>query len=208
MIDDLDDALYAARICATRRGWRSSAPAPAKYDWNIDLAEIARIWKGGCIIRARLLDPVRKAFEAQPGLVNLLLDPAIGDDVRVRAGRLAPHGRVARRQAASPCPRTRRRSRTSTATAPRGCRRTSRRRSATPSARTPTSASTAPAPCTASGDWRLLKEGTERTKIHKRRNGANEGETEKTVMVATLVLARPPQAGVEVRGPARNHERD
>ena len=60
----------------TPRAWRSSAQAAAKYDWKIDLAEIGRIWKGGCIIRARLLDPVRKAFEAQPGLVNLLLDPA------------------------------------------------------------------------------------------------------------------------------------
>ena len=81
MIDDLDAALYAARICAYAQGMALISAGAAKYDWKIDLAEIGRIWKGGCIIRARLLDPVRKAFEAQPGLVNLLLDPAIGDDV-------------------------------------------------------------------------------------------------------------------------------
>jgi 6-phosphogluconate dehydrogenase len=81
VIDDLDAALYAARICAYAQGMALISAGAAKYDWKIDLAEIGRIWKGGCIIRARLLDPVRKAFEAQPGLVNLLLDPAIGDDV-------------------------------------------------------------------------------------------------------------------------------
>ena len=101
VIDDLDDALYAARICAYAQGMALIRAGSAKYNWNIDLAEIGRIWKGGCIIRARLLDPVRKAFEAQPGLVNLLLDPAIGDDVRVRAGRLAAHHR---RTAASGIP--------------------------------------------------------------------------------------------------------
>jgi 6-phosphogluconate dehydrogenase len=70
VLDDLRDALYASRICTY-----------AQYNWNINLAEIARIWKGGCIIRARLLDLVRSAFDASPGLVNLLLDTALGDAV-------------------------------------------------------------------------------------------------------------------------------
>ena len=50
-----------------------------KYGWTIDLGEIGRIWKGGCIIRAQLLDPVRNAFKTKPDLANLLLDSAIGD---------------------------------------------------------------------------------------------------------------------------------
>jgi 6-phosphogluconate dehydrogenase len=79
VIDDLDAALYAARICAYAQGMALIRAGALKYDWKIDLAEIGRIWKGGCIIRARLLDPVRKAFEAQPALANLLLDSAIGD---------------------------------------------------------------------------------------------------------------------------------
>jgi 6-phosphogluconate dehydrogenase len=81
VIDDLDAALYAARICAYAQGMALISAGATKYDWKIDLAEIGRIWKGGCIIRARLLDPVRQAFAAQPGLTNLLLDPAIGDAV-------------------------------------------------------------------------------------------------------------------------------
>ena len=51
----------------------------------LDLAETARIWKGGCIIRARLLDPVRQAFTANPALANLLVDPAIARDMQQAA---------------------------------------------------------------------------------------------------------------------------
>jgi 6-phosphogluconate dehydrogenase len=54
------------------------------YDFTLDLAEIARIWKGGCIIRSALLDPIREAFQADPGLPSLMLAPffrkAIGCD--------------------------------------------------------------------------------------------------------------------------------
>ena len=61
------------------------AAGSAKYGWNINLAEMARIWKGGCIIRARLLDPVRQAFTANPSLANLLVDPAIARDLQTAA---------------------------------------------------------------------------------------------------------------------------
>ena len=47
-------------------------------DWNIDLSEVARIWKAGCIIRARFLDRIRDAYAANPALDNLLLDPELG----------------------------------------------------------------------------------------------------------------------------------
>ena len=81
VIDDLRDALYAARVCAYAQGMALIRAGSDRYSWSVDLAEIGRIWKGGCIIRARLLDPVRHAFGKQPSLVNLLLDPALGDGV-------------------------------------------------------------------------------------------------------------------------------
>jgi 6-phosphogluconate dehydrogenase len=79
VVDDLESALYASRVCAYAQGMALIRAASITYDWRIDLAEIGRIWKAGCIIRARLLDPVRHAFGAEPSLSNLLLDPAIGD---------------------------------------------------------------------------------------------------------------------------------
>jgi 6-phosphogluconate dehydrogenase len=81
----LRDALYAARICSYAQGMALIAAGSAKYTWNINLAEMARIWKGGCIIRARLLDPVRQAFTTNPALVNLLVDPAIARDIQAAA---------------------------------------------------------------------------------------------------------------------------
>ena len=80
--NDLRDALYAARVCSYAQGMALIAAGSAKYSWNIALAEMARIWKGGCIIRARLLDPVRQAFTADPALVNLLVDPAIAPAIQ------------------------------------------------------------------------------------------------------------------------------
>jgi 6-phosphogluconate dehydrogenase len=57
------------------------AAASRKYNWKVNLAETARIWKSGCIIRARVLDPIRSAFEREPGLSNLLLDTDLGGAV-------------------------------------------------------------------------------------------------------------------------------
>ncbi len=86
-IADLQDALYAARVCSYAQGMALIAAGSAQYDWKINLAEIARIWKGGCIIRARLLDPVRRAFGSQPNLVNLLTDDEFSREIqRAQAG--------------------------------------------------------------------------------------------------------------------------
>ncbi|CAN5162450.1 NADP-dependent phosphogluconate dehydrogenase [soil metagenome] len=71
------DALGAATICAYAQGLVLLRAASIQYEWNVELREIARIWKGGCIIRARLLDPIMQAFERDPGLSNLLLDADI-----------------------------------------------------------------------------------------------------------------------------------
>jgi 6-phosphogluconate dehydrogenase len=79
---DLRDALSAARVCSYAQGMALIAAGSTQYTWNINLAEMARIWKGGCIIRARLLDPVRQAFANDPALVNLLMDPAIAAEMQ------------------------------------------------------------------------------------------------------------------------------
>ena len=68
------DALYAARIAAFAQGMDLVGAASREYGWSIDRAEVARVWTGGCIIRSRLLDPVRRAFLERPDLPNLLLD--------------------------------------------------------------------------------------------------------------------------------------
>jgi 6-phosphogluconate dehydrogenase len=82
VISDLRDALHAARICSYAQGMALIAAGAAQYAWKIDLSEIGRIWKGGCIIRAKLLDPVREAFKKKADLVNLLMDDRVGAEVQ------------------------------------------------------------------------------------------------------------------------------
>jgi len=72
------DALYAAKIGAYAQGMNLIRAASNEYGWNIDLGELARIWKGGCIIRARFLDLVMQAYRKDPKLASLFLDPEIG----------------------------------------------------------------------------------------------------------------------------------
>jgi 6-phosphogluconate dehydrogenase len=74
MTDAIHDALRAATVCAYAQGMSLLRTASGEYGWGVDLREIARIWKGGCIIRARLLDTFMHAFERAPNLPNLLLD--------------------------------------------------------------------------------------------------------------------------------------
>jgi 6-phosphogluconate dehydrogenase len=68
------DALLAAKICSYAQGLQLIRAGSDKYEWGISLKETARIWKGGCIIRARLLDNIMRAYERTPDLKNLLLD--------------------------------------------------------------------------------------------------------------------------------------
>ncbi|HLE50788.1 MAG TPA: NADP-dependent phosphogluconate dehydrogenase [Anaerolineales bacterium] len=70
------EALYASVIAAYAQGFELLRAASVKYDYDLQLGEIARIWRGGCIIRARLLDQVRIAFLENPDLPNLMLAPA------------------------------------------------------------------------------------------------------------------------------------
>ena len=77
-------ALYAAKICSYAQGFTLLRVASQEYDYNLPLGEIARIWRGGCIIRARFLDKIRAAFERNPSLLNLLLDPDFAEAVQSR----------------------------------------------------------------------------------------------------------------------------
>ncbi|NMO17358.1 NADP-dependent phosphogluconate dehydrogenase [Pyxidicoccus fallax] len=70
------DALYAARVVTYAQGMRLIQAASNEYKWNVSLAEMARIWRGGCIIRAKLLTPLRESFEKQPTLPNLVVSDA------------------------------------------------------------------------------------------------------------------------------------
>jgi 6-phosphogluconate dehydrogenase len=75
LIDALRDALYSSKICSYAQGMALIAQGSKEYNWNINLAECARIWKGGCIIRAKLLELIRKAFSRGEAAQNLLIDP-------------------------------------------------------------------------------------------------------------------------------------
>ncbi|RIL00127.1 MAG: NADP-dependent phosphogluconate dehydrogenase, partial [Proteobacteria bacterium] len=69
------DALYASKIMAYAQGMALLSAASEEYKWNLQLGGISAIWKGGCIIRARFLDQIRQAYERDPKLSNLILDP-------------------------------------------------------------------------------------------------------------------------------------
>jgi 6-phosphogluconate dehydrogenase len=74
-INKVRDALYCSKMCSYAQGMALIAKASSEYKYNINLPEVARIWKGGCIIRAGFLDKIKKAFRDNPTLPNLLLAP-------------------------------------------------------------------------------------------------------------------------------------
>ena len=74
LIEAVRDALHAAKICSYAQGMNLMRAGSQEYRWGIDLREMARIWKAGCIIRARLLDDIMHAYERRPELPCLLLD--------------------------------------------------------------------------------------------------------------------------------------
>lgn len=74
-IPKVRDALYCSKMCSYAQGMALIAKASADFNYHINLPEVARIWKGGCIIRAGFLDKIKKAFQDNPQLPNLLLAP-------------------------------------------------------------------------------------------------------------------------------------
>ncbi|CAA3029173.1 6-phosphogluconate dehydrogenase, decarboxylating 2, chloroplastic [Olea europaea subsp. europaea] len=75
LIDDVRQALYASKICSYAQGMNLLRTKSFEKGWNLNLGELARIWKGGCIIRAVFLDRIKQAYQRNPGLANLLVDP-------------------------------------------------------------------------------------------------------------------------------------
>ena len=81
-VEDVRRALLSSKIVAYAQGFDHIRAGSQEYDWNIDLGGTATIWRGGCIIRARFLDRIREAYDAEPELPTLLVAPWFADRVR------------------------------------------------------------------------------------------------------------------------------
>jgi 6-phosphogluconate dehydrogenase len=82
LINAVRDALYASKIVSYAQGLDLLATAGKFYGWNLNFGDIATIWRGGCIIRAHFLNRIKEAYERNPNLENLLLDPFFTDIIR------------------------------------------------------------------------------------------------------------------------------
>ena len=81
LIDDVRSALYASKIVAYAQGFEEMQAASTENRWDLQLGAIARIWRGGCIIRARFLNRITEAYAAETGIKNLLLVPYFRDAI-------------------------------------------------------------------------------------------------------------------------------
>jgi len=81
-IDDLRQALYAAKIVSYAQGYMLMRAAAKEYGWNLNNGGIALMWRGGCIIRSAFLGKIKEAFDTNPDLENLLLDPYFAEQVQ------------------------------------------------------------------------------------------------------------------------------
>ncbi|MCV2401447.1 NADP-dependent phosphogluconate dehydrogenase [Marinomonas sp. C2222] len=75
----IEEALYCAKICAYAQGFQLMRAAQKEYDWKLNFTDIAKIWRGGCIIRASFLQKIADAFTENPDLENLLLSDYFAD---------------------------------------------------------------------------------------------------------------------------------
>ena len=74
-IEDIRKALYASKIISYAQGYSLMRSAAKEYDWDLKFGDIALIWRGGCIIRSAFLGKIKEAFDRDPNLSNLILDP-------------------------------------------------------------------------------------------------------------------------------------
>src|SRR5437588_3408138 len=74
LVNAVRDALYASKIVSYAQGMELLHAASSEYKWNLNLSDIATIWRGGCIIRAKFLNRIVEAYQRDPALHNLLLD--------------------------------------------------------------------------------------------------------------------------------------
>ncbi|WP_321286096.1 decarboxylating NADP(+)-dependent phosphogluconate dehydrogenase [uncultured Sunxiuqinia sp.] len=87
MINDLKDALFGAKIISYAQGYNLMMEAAKEHNWNLNYGGIALMWRGGCIIRSVFLADIKSAFDNNPNLANLLLDPYFKDKVeKAQAG--------------------------------------------------------------------------------------------------------------------------
>ena len=80
-VDDVSKALYASKIIAYAQGFNQIQAGSAEYDWNIKPGDMARIWRGGCIIRAKFLNRITEAFDEDPELATLIAAPYFRDAI-------------------------------------------------------------------------------------------------------------------------------
>ena len=81
--DDLELALFAAKIAAYAQGFAVMAAASREFGWKLPMPRIAQIWRAGCIIRSQFLDEIARAFTATPDAANLIVTPAFADMVKL-----------------------------------------------------------------------------------------------------------------------------
>jgi 6-phosphogluconate dehydrogenase len=81
LADQVEQALYASKLVSYAQGWNMMDVGGREYDWHLDLGQIAVIWRGGCIIRAKFLDRIRAAYQANAELPTLLADEEFGRDL-------------------------------------------------------------------------------------------------------------------------------
>jgi len=86
LIADVRAALYCSKVCSYAQGMNIIKKKSDEKGWGIDLGGLARIWKGGCIIRAGFLDRIKQAYQRDAALPNLLVDPAFGAELAERDG--------------------------------------------------------------------------------------------------------------------------
>lgn len=75
IVNDIHDALYASKIVSYAQGFMLLKAAAAEYDWDLDYGGVAYLWREGCIIRSALLEHIKRAFERNPALDSLVIDP-------------------------------------------------------------------------------------------------------------------------------------
>ena len=81
LLDDLESALYASKLVSYAQGYVLMKAAAEEFHWDLNYGGIALLWRAGCIIRSAFLDKIKAAFDANPKLTNLLLDPFFRDTV-------------------------------------------------------------------------------------------------------------------------------
>lgn len=80
-INDLHDAVYASKIISYTQGYMLMRAAAQEYKWNLNYGGVALMWRGGCIIRSIFLGKIKEAFDKNPNLSNLLVDPYFKDQI-------------------------------------------------------------------------------------------------------------------------------